>query len=278
MITLKSKIMMNIFEKIVRYFKSLLGYDNIHQETPKEAVSKSTEHFEEVHEPHIETSKEIDSKSIDYNIFLYKDKWKCINVVFDQKIINGKHYIYSCDYVLNGEEVNYTDEQYKQLAKDIYRYPQKHHYRSLHNLEDDEKIKSFQEFSNAHRNGAHIYDGVCSNECWSVYEDNGKAFLDASHRGWHFETIIIYPLSQKQRCYSLHYLNLLARQIREDWQSYKNMDTKNITEDTQTISQDEPINEIIIYNPVPEFGELSDVEWRICVHESGFCKEIECSE
>ena len=56
------------------------------------------------------------------------------------------------------------------------------------------------------------------------------------------------------------------------------MDTKNITENTQTISQDEPINEIIIYNPVPEFGELSDEEWRICVHESGFCKEIECSE
>lgn len=273
-------MMMNIFEKIVRYFKSLLGYDNIHQETPKEAVSKSTEHFEEVHEPHIETPKEFDSKSIDYNIFLYKDKLKCINVVFDQKIINGKHYIYRCNYVLNGEEVNYTDEQYKMLAKDIYRYPQKHHYRNFLILKDYAKKQFFQEYSNAHRNGVYIHDGILISdyEYCIIYEKNGKAFLDASLRGGHFEMEILYPLSQKQRCYSLHYLNLLARQIREDWQSYKNMDTKNITEDTQTISQDEPINEIIIYNPVPEFGELSDVEWRICVHDSEFCKEIECSE
>lgn len=249
-------MMMNIFEKIVRYFKSLLGYDNIHLEEQKEVVSKST----------------------DYSIFLYKNKWKCINVVFDQKIINGKHYIYSCDYFLNGEEVNYTDEQYKQLAKDIYRYPQNHEYRSFRYSQDDEDIQSVQKHSSVHRNGAYIYESGCAFEIWYVSEENGKAFLDASLRGGHFEMEILYPLSQKQRCYSLHYLNLLARQIREDWQSYKNMDTKNITENTQTISQDEPINEIIIYNPVPEFGELSDVEWRICVHESGFCKEIECSE
>ena len=249
-------MMMNIFEKIVRYFKSLLGYDNIHLEAQKEVVSKST----------------------DYSIFLYKNKWKCINVVFDQKIINGKHYIYSCDYFLNGEEVNYTDEQYKQLAKDIYRYPQNHEYRSFRYSQDDEDIQSVQKHSSVHRNGAYIYESGCAFEIWYVSEENGKVFLDASLRGWHFERSIFYPLSQKQRCYSLHYLQLLTRQIRYNWSEYINMDTKSITEDTQDISQDEAINEIIIYNPVPEFGELSDEEWKVWVHDPYFCKEIECSE